>query len=80
MAKKKDQYDKELEQIANTCMAAIRALSHKKAHQYERDFLSKVKDALEKEISVHDFVEEHSADMIGNQVKKELYNEANTDY
>lgn len=70
--KQKQQEQAEIQEAVKTLMAACRAIASRKAAQYEQDFLIQCRDALNKEIEVRDFVNVHTAEMIGNEVTRQI--------
>lgn len=79
MAKDK-QEEKELTQAVRTLCATLRAMAHKKAENYELEFLQRVRKEIDKEIETRQYVEDASASMISNEVKKVLDNGKTNDY
>lgn len=74
---KKGTYEKEVSEAVKTLMATLRSIADMKARQYKRDFLLQVRDEINEEIKVHDFVDKHSADMTALQVEKQLNGKVN---
>lgn len=70
--KERKQEQAEIAAAVKTLMAACRAMANRKAEQYERDFLIQCRDAINREIDVRDFVTDHTAEMIGSEVAKQI--------
>ena len=73
MTKKEQQAEQqELDKAVHTLTAALRAMAKRKAHRYELEFLHRVRDMIDREIEVSEYVNEHSANHIGNEVADQI--------
>lgn len=70
--KEKRQEEKELEQAVKTLRATLRSIAHRKARRYEQEFLLRVRDMIDREISDQAKITEVSADYLVREVKEEL--------
>lgn len=70
--KEKRQEEKELEQAVKTLRATLRSIAHRKARSYEEEFLLRVRDMIDREISDQTKITEVSADYLVREVKEEL--------
>ena len=70
--KEKRQEEKELEQAVKTLRATLRSIAHRKARRYEEEFLLRVRDMIDREISDQAEVSETIAGYLGREVKEEL--------
>ena len=70
--KEKQQKEKELEQAVKTLRATLRSIAHRKARRYEEEFLLRVRDMIDREISAQAEVSEASADYLVREVKQEI--------
>lgn len=70
--KEKRQEEKELEQAVKTLRATLRSIAHRKARRYEEEFLLRVRDMIDREISDQAKITEVSADYLVREVKEEL--------
>lgn len=73
MTKKEKQAEaKEIEQAVRVLRATLRGIAKRKAHQYELQFLSQVRDIIDHEISLAQEVTQTLAQMVGNEVSEEI--------
>ncbi len=70
--KEKRQEEKELEQAVKTLRATLRSIAHRKARRYEEEFLLRVRDMIDREISDQEKISEVSADYLVREVKQEI--------
>lgn len=70
--KEKRQEEKELEQAVKTLRATLRSIAHRKARRYEEEFLLRVRDMIDREISDQAEVSEAIAGYLVREVKEEL--------
>lgn len=70
--KEKRQEEKELEQAVKTLRATLRSIAHRKARRYEEEFLLRVRDMIDREISDQAEVSETIAGYLVREVKEEL--------
>lgn len=70
--KEKRQEEKELEQAVKTLRATLRSIAHRKARRYEEEFLLRVRDMIDREISDQAEVSEAIAGYLVREVKQEI--------
>lgn len=70
--KEKQQEEKELEQAVKTLRATLRSIARRKARRYEEEFLLRVRDMIDQEISDQAKISEVSADYLVREVKQEI--------
>lgn len=70
--KERKQEEKELADAVKVLRATLRSIAHRKARRYEQEFLHRVRDMIDKEISDMPEVNECSADYVGCSVKTEI--------
>lgn len=70
--KEKRQEEKELEQAVKTLRATLRSIAHRKARRYEEEFLLRIRDMIDREISDQAEVSETIAGYLVREVKEEL--------
>lgn len=70
--KEKRQEEKELEQAVKTLRATLRSIAHRKARRYEEEFLLRIRDMIDREISDQAEVSEIIAGYLVREVKEEL--------
>lgn len=70
--KEKQAEEQELSQAVRILTATLRAMAKRKAHQYELDFLHRVRDMLDREIEVLEDVNELTADALGREVAAQV--------
>lgn len=70
--KEKRQEEKELEQAVKTLRATLRSIAHRKARSYEQEFLLRVRDMIDREISDQAEVSEAIAGYLVREVNEEL--------
>lgn len=70
--KEKQQEEKELEQAVKTLRATLRSIAHRKARRYEEEFLLRVRDMINREISDQAEVSEAIAGYLVREVKQEI--------
>lgn len=71
-AKERKREDQELQQAVKVMRAAIRSIARRKARRYEHEFLGRVRDMIDEELSGYEEVNEASADYVGCKVKTEI--------
>lgn len=73
MTKKEQQAEqRELDKNVQTLTAALRAMAKRKAHRYELEFLHRVRDMIDREIEVSEYVTEHSAESVGREIANQV--------
>lgn len=73
MTKKEQQAEQqELDKAVQTLTAALRAMAQRKAARYEAKFLLRVRDMIDREIEVSEYVTEHSAESVGREVANQV--------
>ena len=70
--KERKQEKKELEDAVKVLRATLRSIAQRKARRYEIEFMCKVRNMIDEEISDQAAVNEYSADYIGSSVKTEI--------
>lgn len=70
--KERKQEEKELADAVKVLRATLRSIAQRKARRYEQEFLHRVRDMIDEEISDMPEVNEYSADYIGSSVKTEI--------
>ena len=64
--------EQELAQAVRTLRTALRGMAQRKAARYEAEFLLRVRDMIDREISDDAYISSHMAEMVGKEVKEEL--------
>ena len=70
--KERKKEDEELAQAVRVLRATLRSIAQRKARRYEIEFMCKVRNMIDKEISDQVAVNECIADHVGNSVKNEI--------
>ena len=70
--KEQKKEDEELAQAVRVLRATLRSIAQRKARRYEIEFMCKVRNMIDKEISDQVAVNECIADHVGNSVKNEI--------
>lgn len=70
--KERKQEEKELADAVKVLRATLRSIAQRKARRYEQEFLHRVRDMIDEEISDMPEVNEYSADYIGCSVVTEI--------
>lgn len=70
--KERQAEEKELNEAVRTLRTALRYMARRKADRYEREFLLRVRDMIDREIADDAYISSHMAEMVGNEVKEEL--------
>ena len=70
--KERKKEEAELAEAVRVLRATLRSIAQRKARRYEIEFMSKVRNMIDKEISDQVAVNECIADYTGNSVKKEI--------
>ena len=70
--KERKQEEKELADAVKVLRATLRSIAQRKARRYEQEFLHRVRDMIDEEISNMPEVNEYSADYIGCSVVTEI--------
>lgn len=70
--KERKQEKKELEDAVKVLRATLRSIAQRKARRFEQEFMLRVRDMIDEEISDMPEVNEYSADYIGSSVKTEI--------
>lgn len=70
--KERKQEEKELADAVKVLRATLRSIAQRKARRYEQEFLHRVRDMIDEEISDMPEVNEYSADYIGSSVVTEI--------
>lgn len=70
--KERKKEDEELAQAVRVLRATLRSIAQRKARRYEIEFMCKVRNMIDKEISDQAAVNECIADHVGNSVKTEI--------
>ena len=70
--KERKQEEKELADAVKVLRATLRSIAQRKARRYEQEFLYRVRDMIDEEISDMPEVNEYSADYIGSSVVTEI--------
>lgn len=73
--KEREQEQREIAEAVKVMRVAIHSLARKKAERYEHEFLIQVRDEIDRIIAVNDYVVQHSAEYIGQQVTETLLKE-----
>ncbi len=71
-ARERKQEEQELQQAVKVMRATIRSIAHRKAQRYEQEFLLRVRDMIDEELSGYEEVSEVSADYVAGEVKREI--------
>ncbi len=71
-ARERKQEEPALQQAVKVMRAAIRSIAHRKAQRYEQEFLHRVRDMIDEELSGYDEVSEASADYVAGEVKRAI--------
>lgn len=73
MTKKEQQAEEqELAKAVSVLKAALRGMAQRKAARYEAEFLLRVRDMIDREIETNEYVKDHYANHIGNEVTEQL--------
>lgn len=70
--KERKKEDEELAEAVRVLRATLRSIAQRKARRYEIEFMCKVRNMIDKEISDQVAVNECIADHVGNSVKTEI--------
>ena len=70
--KERKEEDEELAQAVRVLRATLRSIAHRKARRYELEFMCKVRNMIDKEISDQVAVNECIADHVAGSVKNEI--------
>lgn len=70
--KERKQEKKELEDAVKVLRATLRSIAQRKARRFEQEFMLRVRDMIDEEISDMPEVNEYSANYIGSSVKTEI--------
>lgn len=70
--KERKQEKKELEDAVKVLRVTLRSIAQRKARRFEQEFMLRVRDMIDEEISDMPEVNEYSADYIGSSVKTEI--------
>ena len=70
--KERKKEDEELAQAVRVLRATLRSIAHRKARRYEIEFMCKVRNMIDKEISDQVVMDECIADHIAGSVKNEI--------
>lgn len=71
-ARERKQEERELQQAVKVMRTTIRSIAHRKARRYEQEFLLRVRDMIDEELSGYEEVSEASADYVAGEVKREI--------
>lgn len=73
--KERKKEDEELTQAVRVLRATLRSIAHRKARRYEIEFMCKVRNMIDKEISdqvaVNECIADHVAGSVKNEIKKD---------
>lgn len=64
--------EQELAKAVSVLQAAIRGMAQRKAARYEAEFLLRVRDMINHEIEINEYVKEHSAHQIGKEISEQF--------
>ena len=70
--KERKQEKKELEDAVKVLRVTLRSIAQRKARRFEQEFMLRVRDMIDEEISDMPEVNEYSANYIGSSVKTEI--------
>lgn len=70
--KERKKEEQELAKAVSVLRATLRSIASRKARRYEQEFLHRVRDIIDQEISDCAEVNEYSADYVGCSVKTEI--------
>ena len=70
--KERKQEKKELEDAVKVLRATLRSIAQRKARRFEQEFMLRVRDMIDEEISDMPEVNEYSANYIGSSFKTEI--------
>ena len=70
--KERKKEDEELAQAVRVLRATLRSIAHRKARKYEIEFMCKVRNMIDREISDQVVMDECIADHIAGSVKNEI--------
>lgn len=64
--------EQEIADAVKVLRATLRSIAHRKALRYEQNFLGRVRDMIDQEISCNAEVSEASAEFLAREVKNEV--------
>ena len=70
--KERKREEQEIADAVRVLRATLRSIAHRKARRYELEFLGRVRDMIDQEISCDAAVSEVSAESLAREVKREV--------